>query len=262
MPNLKGWVNAISKLFVVEQGLIATAATASGIILGYGGLPVLSKFILPIIVSCMITYGLNSYNAVSDTRIDAINKPYRPIQQDFLSKKEALIIVVSLYAISLYLAYRIGSFFFYAILLAVVLGLLYSTPKIYLKKRFLIGNLTLCVIYAFIMPVAGFAYVSNIEKMPWSLPILAVFLAFPCSMLKDFEDYKGDKKFRINTMPVFFGVKAAKRVGALFIVLPYALVLLLVMAGWLTQKFLIFSSLGIFAILLAFRLLKIKKIER
>jgi geranylgeranylglycerol-phosphate geranylgeranyltransferase len=94
-------------------------------------------------IYAMLNGASNAYNQVSDLKIDKINRPNRPIPSGKISVKEALGFTFAVYSIGLVIAYIISFSFFVVTGICLIITTFYSTPPIYLKKRFILSTTTI-----------------------------------------------------------------------------------------------------------------------
>ncbi len=204
-----------------------------------GVAPVLDmpRFLLLVLSTVLIAAGGYVINDIEDVEIDRINKPEKQIVGRLITVRRAWIYYVSLFAvglvISLYLALYIDNLPLLAIYPAAWL-LLYLYSR-YFKKMPLIGNLTVAFFCAFVAGIVWFAereaYFNLQEKSPevfWDLTVIFgiyMFFAFVSTLyreiIKDLEDYRGDKENGCRTLPVVLGLTKAKTattvVGTVFL---------------------------------------------
>jgi len=200
----------------------------------------------------LIAAGGNIINDYFDLNIDKINKPQKVIVEKYISRRWVIIwhLLVSVVAvlISVYISYKtkiiwiaVAAFF------CVVLLFLYSVS---LKKKFLVGNILVSALTAWVIMIvsliefSAFSHTSSTDifalRKIMRLGILYTCFAFIISLIrevvKDMEDVEGDRKYNCTTMPIVWGLNAAKVFVAVWlIVLIAALVILQLYAftfGW------------------------------
>ena len=156
-------------------------------------------------------------NDIQDMSVDRINNPQRPLIRGTITKREAQLLVCSLYSIISFL----GIYFLPPILdpfwtSSLFLITIY-TPI--LKRICFIKNLTCATIIASTIPFMGFATLNPLNMvvpdLHWMLFTTGVL--FESSMynelLLDISDKEGDEIMNIPTVPVVFG----KKTTAIFI---------------------------------------------
>jgi 4-hydroxybenzoate polyprenyltransferase len=163
--------------------------------------------------------GFNASNSIYDIEIDKINRPKKPSSKGTIDKNSMWALSIIFYTIGLLLA----TYNFYIFLLAMIfifINLIYSIPPIRLKKRFLGDNFTGGLVYGIIPIAVGYViFINNLTQI--SIPVFMYFFFSVAilSTIKDFEDYSGDKKHGIKTLPVIYGpYNASKIISISFLV--------------------------------------------
>jgi geranylgeranylglycerol-phosphate geranylgeranyltransferase len=194
----------------------------AGIAIAIGGLiGAESTFIghmLPIalasIIGCMITAGGNAINDFYDARIDAINRPDRPIPSGKISPNNALIFSLSLFFIGITLSFFINPVCFFIALLSSI-ALIYYSHK--LKRTILWGNLCIGYLVGSTFLFGGAAAGGFVAT---SVPFLLAMLAtVGREIVKDIEDIEGDRKEGTITLPIAIGEKRSASIASMFILL-------------------------------------------
>ncbi|MGC8802920.1 MAG: geranylgeranylglycerol-phosphate geranylgeranyltransferase [Bacteroidales bacterium] len=213
--------------------------------------PVLSGFyFLLIVLACMLT-AASGYiiNDIYDRAIDKINKPDRLIVGELISIRSAenLYIILNLAAIILgiYVSYSINLRSL-SLLFPIVAGILYFYSTTY-KSIMLFGNILIAVLSALIpftvilfeLPLLYQKYKPFMDASHFNFNlVIFAFLAYSVfafiislfrELVKDIEDFEGDRAFGKNTFPVAFGTPLAKKMAFLLLIfLVTALVYMLV----------------------------------
>ncbi len=192
-------------------------------------------------------YIINDY---FDVRVDRVNRPTKIIVGKYLKRRVAMgsHVVINSLAILIagYLAYRVGEWklIFIQILAA---GALWYYSVLF-KKQVIIGNVIVALLAALVPFVAGLYELllqhTNLENtvnsllfflepgtpfeeinylitivlrniMYWVLgfSLFAFMSTMVREIIKDIEDYEGDKKYFSNTLPVIYGKQKAKIVA-------------------------------------------------
>ncbi len=169
--------------------------------------------LLGCIVVFIITGAGNSINDYFDHKIDAINKPERPIPSGRLSLKKAGFYSLTLLTIGTILAFIIG-------LIPGIIALITSILMFYyaysLKKKFLIGNLVISFLTGLTF-VFGGVIVGEI--------LTSIFLGFypflttlAREIVKDMEDVEGDRIEGATTLPIISGMRISSIIAASFLI--------------------------------------------
>jgi 4-hydroxybenzoate polyprenyltransferase len=184
------------------------------------------------LIFAAILYGVlngasNAYNQVSDLDIDRVNRPERPIPSGKISVKEALGFTFTVYSLGLVGAFIISFRFFLITALCLCITTLYSTHPVYLKKRFMISNVTIALCQGILFLLAGwviYPFSYSLEPAFWFMgTILFIFLIGACGT-KDFTEIEGDKKYGMKTLPVLYGNDRASRITRPFFIVPILLI--------------------------------------
>ncbi|MEO6903128.1 MAG: geranylgeranylglycerol-phosphate geranylgeranyltransferase [Bacteroidia bacterium] len=189
------------------------------------------QFFFLVLSTTMIAAGGYIINDYFDVRIDKINNPARLVIDKGVKRRVAigahLLITIIAILIALYLSYSISYWKIAFIHLICAIGLwFYSTT---FKREFLIGNIIIALFVALVPLIVGIyellsAYhnygLLNTKlsyKTAWTYIIGLSFFAFLTTFLreiiKDMEDYDGDKKYGRKTMPIVLGIRNTKNVS-------------------------------------------------
>ncbi len=167
----------------------------------------------------------NAVNQVFDVDVDTINKPERPLPSGRLSKRQAGIFGGVIYAASVTLSYIVNPVFFLIMLITVVITIFYSAPPLRLKNHTVLSNLSIALVRGCLLFVAGWVTIKPVEiALPWFIGGIFGFYLLGAATTKDFSDIKGDRVYRIMTLPVRYGPKRAAQIISPFLVLPFFLI--------------------------------------
>lgn len=159
----------------------------------------------------------NIINDIYDIEIDKINRPLRPLPSGKITEKEAYTLYFVLLILSISFSLIISYLAFIIVIISDLLLLLYAK---YLKRIPLIGNITVAFLTGMVF-IFGGVVVEN----PVAAIVPAVF-AFLINLIreivKDMQDFEGDEKVGVKTIPVKFGFQKSK-----FIILFISLALIL-----------------------------------
>ncbi|MBN1108455.1 MAG: geranylgeranylglycerol-phosphate geranylgeranyltransferase [Bacteroidales bacterium] len=217
-------------------------------------LPLL-HFILLIAATLCITAGGYVINDYFDIRTDLVNRG-NIIVGNKISRRKAILwhSVFNIAGVSMgfYVSYRAGLFWMGLIFL-VVSGLLYFYSASY-KRQFLIGNLVVAFLTAMVpflvvlyeWPSLYRYYTVNAVSVPemsflfyWvgGFALFAFLTTLTREIIKDIEDFEGDRAYGRNTLPVVTGIPASKIISTvlagLTILLLY-IVWFLYVRDWIT----------------------------
>jgi geranylgeranylglycerol-phosphate geranylgeranyltransferase len=180
----------------------------------------------------------NTFNGVTDFKIDLINKPHRPIPAGKMTRNTASLYSAILYAISLAIAYQLTFQYFQITILTSIITILYSFPLVRLRKRFIISNFCGALIYGLFCPLLGWSLMPS-NPLPIYILGFTFLFALSLSMSKDFEDYIGDKAYRIKTIPVVLGIEKAKLLSVIMLGLSFAYLVSVSILGLIDVRYLL-----------------------
>jgi len=170
-------------------------------------------------------YIINDY---FDVKTDKINKPEKLYIDHGVKRRVAMLAHMQFnligFMLGAYVSYRAGNIFLSFIPFAsITLLWFYST---HFKRQLLIGNLVVSVLSAMI-PLQVLLFekplIENIGNLTFLYATIICFASFGFllsmarEIIKDMEDFKGDFETGCKTMPVVWGIKAAKAVATIFI---------------------------------------------
>lgn len=169
-------------------------------------------------VAVIICGAGNVINDYFDFEIDKINSPKKPIPSGVISRERAYLYAVALFTAGVLCSALIGV---YILLLAVFNSALLYIYSWKIKRAGGIGkNFTVSYLVAspflFGGLVAGNAFVTVL------LALLAALANTAREIVKDIEDYEGDRKFA-KTLPYTIGFKKSAWLAAVFVLAAVAL---------------------------------------
>ena len=200
------------------------------------GMPLADRWMLVLVgvllagpMVCACSQAVNDW---FDRHVDAINEPHRPIPSGRMPGRWGLYIAVLWTALSLMVATALGPWGFGAALLGLLLAWAYSAPPLRLKRNGWWGNAACGLCYEGLAWLTG-AAVMSLGSMPDGRSIALALLysagAHGIMTLNDFKAIEGDRRMGIASLPVQLGVQGAARAACLFMLLPQAVVVGLLM---------------------------------
>ena len=210
-------------------------------------------FVLLVTASVLIAAAGYIINDYFDINIDQVNKPDKMIVQKIINRRWAIFLHLALtftgLVLSTWVALQTTLFIILANIICALLLWVYSTT---FKKKLLSGNIIISALTAWTVLVLYFATntslslgitdsnVSGGMHTIYKFAALYAGFAFIISLIrevvKDIEDMEGDARYNCKTMPIVWGVPAAKVfVGVWLVVLTGALVVVqfyVLQIGW------------------------------
>ena len=164
--------------------------------------------------SFLIASGGNTLNDFFDYKIDLKNKSYRPIPSKDISRREAFVLSLALFALGLIASSFVNSNVFMIAIVATMVLIVYGFKGNYLG---LSGDILISFLTALVFVMGAFA---ASDKIPFSIFLIAT-AAFTINLsrevVKDIEDYEADKGHKI-TLPQKIGKPRAVVVALTFLV--------------------------------------------
>lgn len=202
----------------------------------------LYDFILLVLATVLITAGGYVINDYFDIKTDLINRG-KVIVGTMIPRRTAmmwhLILNAAGIGIGFYISWRAGYFMMGALFL-IVSGLLYFYSASY-KRQFLIGNLIVALLTAAVPMMVGIFewpalyqfYAANsvtppdidfVLNWPGGFALFAFLTTLIREIIKDIEDFEGDRAYGRNTVPVMLGINTSKIVTASLILITIVLI--------------------------------------
>lgn len=192
-----------------------------GLYVPFNATPALSDFQFALLILATLAIAAAGYviNDIYDQEIDRINKPNSLLVGDKISEKQAnsLFVILNIIGVGIgfYLANTIQRpvFVSFFILISLLLYLYASS----LKRILVVGNLLIAVLVA--MSILIVPIFDLLPTITWQnqvvqtrtfllildFAIFAFFINWIREIVKDLLDIDGDKKGRINTLPIAIG---------------------------------------------------------
>ena len=167
-----------------------------------------------------------------DRHVDAINEPSRPIPSGRIPGRWGLYIAILWTALSLLVATALGIWGFAAAIVGLALAWAYSAPPIRLKQNGWWGNAACGLCYEGLPWFTG-AAVMGASMPDWNIVLIALLYsagAHGIMTLNDFKSVEGDRRMKINSLPVLLGVGTAARFACLVMAVPQVAVVGLLLA--------------------------------
>ena len=203
MKSFIGFIKLLRPLNIFQGGIAVLVSMSL-----FAPLPSWKRVLLALLIVWAYAGGGNALNDFFDAAIDRINRPGRPIPAGLVSRRQALIFAIGLFVSGTLLATPILSPAVALILLAALSILVAYSPLF--KVRPLWGNLSVSVTLGmtFLFAAAVFG-----DPAKGIVPCaLAFSFNFIREVLKDIQDIPGDSALGAQTLPVRYGIAAARKV--------------------------------------------------
>jgi len=203
-----------------------------------------SLFLLLVIINVLLAAAGYIINDYFDRKIDSINRPQKVIIGNTVHRRFAIILHSTLNGIAVILAAFLSWYFRKPIIVIayIMLGGIYWLYSTTYKKQFLLGNIIVASVTAsiplqviyFDLLALNSAYdelllnnnLSFVVLFYWiaAFALFAFLINLLREIVKDIEDFEGDRSYGCNTLPVVAGMKTSKIVA---IVLTFSILWLL-----------------------------------
>ncbi len=199
-----------------------------------------SQIISIILISSLVVFLFssagNALNDYFDREIDKINHPERPIPSNRIKPESALKFSIFLFFLSIIFTFFLN---FYCILIVIIAFLFQILYELKFKRHYISKNFTIAFLTGMLFIFGGTAVNGNIYLLTPSMifGIMAFFAIFGREIIKDIEDFVGDKN-RL-TLPKKIGIKNAGIIAGIFLLISVAL-------SFIPYLFLDFSIIYIF----------------
>jgi 4-hydroxybenzoate polyprenyltransferase/geranylgeranylglycerol-phosphate geranylgeranyltransferase len=206
---------------VVWCGLVSLAGSC----IAYGGFPPLKISMLALFIPMMGWTAALYLSDFLDRKLDAIQKPHRPIPSGRIKPLEALsigaIFAITGFLLSFLLTYK------NILLVFVVAGLVFSYTKIS-KSRGLLGNVNRGIVTVAAYLFGVFSIDKAIESLPiyiWIIALVFLFHDTNSNLVGAIRDMEGDKKGGYITIPVKYGIKISVYISLILTIIWLSLTL-------------------------------------
>ncbi len=194
--------------------LIYPWALLCGIFIAGDASPPVPTVGVALLAGYLMSLGVYLFNDLTDIEADRISSVSRPLPSGKASKTQAAALIFISSAISLALGWMVNAMTFGFFLLAMVLGVSYSAPKIRAKDRFPLKTLVTC-------SGAGLASLTGgavVQKFPPSILLASiVFFVFMLILASvgDLSDLEGDLANGAKSLPVVLGPRVTVNILSL-----------------------------------------------
>ena len=195
-----------------------------------------SSFILLVVATVFTAAAGYAINDYFDRKMDQVNKPESLIVGRLIYPRHAmayhLFFSISGALIGTWVSYKAGLLYL-CLVFYVVSGLLWFYSTTY-KREFLLGNVIVALLTALVpflvllyeLPLLARTYGHSVTPvvhnlMTWFLgfSLFAFLLNFAREVVKDAEDFEGDRAYGKRTVPVVWGMVTARWLGMVLIII-------------------------------------------
>lgn len=169
-----------------------------------------NKIILAGIAGFLVCAYGNIINDIMDIEIDRINNPGRPLVSGIAKKGISIFMAILSVAVSLTISFLLGLKPFLLVIITILLLLFYS---LYFKKT-PSANFIVATIAGLSFVFGGFITDNILSLIP---AFFALLIHTPREIIKDIMDIKGDRKFKVRSLPIIYGEKKARQIASILL---------------------------------------------
>ncbi len=200
----------------------AAAAEGLGLATRHAG-PILAGALL----AALLNVASNAVNQVFDLEIDRVNKPERPLPAGEMTVGQALTVAAVAAAAALGIAWALNEATFWIVAFTAFVVYAYSGTPFRTKRFWWLANPTIAIPRGSLLFVAGWTAVDGDRRLGsmllWVLAAMYGLFILGAATTKDYADMKGDAAQGCVTLPIRFGVRRSVWIIAPFLVLPWLL---------------------------------------
>ena len=154
-------------------------------------------------------------NQLFDVEIDRINKPKLPLAAGDFSIAQGKIIVGVTGIFALLIASLSGKWLFATVAVSLLLGTIYSTPPIRLKRYPFWAAFCILTVRGIIVNIGLFLHYGDklegreaLNPYVWTLTLFILLFTIAIAIFKDVPDLEGDRQYNITTFTLVLGKPA------------------------------------------------------
>lgn len=167
------------------------------------------RFVYLCLATVFVGAGGYIINDYLDINLDLINKPGKVIVGQIISRRWTMFWHFTLNGLALIMGVYIGAKVTIAIACAALLLWVYSVS---FKRKFLIGNLLVSLLSAFVI-IINYVYDTGLNAgLIIAYSIFAFSITLLREIIKDAEDIRGDGRFDCKTIPIVLGIRQTKNI--------------------------------------------------
>lgn len=216
------------------------------------------EFILLIIATVCIAAAGYIINNIVDQETDAISKPEKVIVGKHISEKTAYNYYLAFNIVGVILGFYISNIVFkesFAAIFIVVAFVLYLYATQF-KQSLLAGNFLVSFLVAFSILLVGVfdlypmiiaetqQFLGVLFQIIIDYAIFAFLLTFLREVVKDIEDYEGDLKTGMNTLPIYLGKEKTQKIVFALSFIPLSALLYYLNDNFINLEYVLYYTLA------------------
>ncbi len=233
-------VRGLLRLTRPDNWAIAAFAVVAGALTGPDPIAIWTPVIRAALVAVLFTAGGMVLNDVTDVEIDRVNKAYRPLPSEMVSRSAAIVWTVVLLGMGVAVLIPLPPvcrWIAFGSLGAIIIYDLWGS------RQPLIGNLIVAVVTGLAFLLGGLAIGHGL----WgAIPgVLTTFFILGREIIKDLEDMEADRQEGLRTLPLVAGEAKARSVARVVLTILILLLTIPAITGWMNLPYLLVMVPGV-----------------
>jgi 4-hydroxybenzoate polyprenyltransferase len=200
--KIRGYVECVRSR--LSRVIIFPWATGIASFVAVRGVPPIMPTVLAVIASILIALSIYISNDVADLKADRANAIIRPVVEEKVSTKGALILSLILAVGGILIGFFLNTTTFVLCTMGAVLGVMYSFSPVSLKKRFILKQIAVAS-GGLISSLTGGAALNMISSSVIFAGLIFFSYAMAVVPIVDLGDIAGDRKEERKTLPIVWG---------------------------------------------------------
>lgn len=210
-----------------------------------------AHFLLIIVSSLLIAAAGNIINDYFDRNIDEINKPEKKIVDKLIKRRWVIVMHIVFSAAAILLGFYVDSqtpVFWLGLSNSICVLALFAYSSS-LKKKLLVGNVLISLLTAWVVLVCFLCYyrsfycticeqtffqsaLNRFMRISFLYAGFAFVISLIREVVKDMEDMEGDRRYGCKTIPISWGIPAAKVFVAVWLVVLIGMIAVVQIYVW------------------------------
>ncbi|MEM6614210.1 MAG: homogentisate phytyltransferase, partial [Cyanobacteria bacterium P01_C01_bin.72] len=167
-------------------------------------------------------------NQLYDVEIDRVNKPDLPLASGEFTIGQGKLIVATTGILAVIVAALAGKWLLATVVISLIIGTVYSTPPIRLKRFPFWAAFCILTVRGVIVNIGLFLHYGDrfngreaLNPYVWTLTLFILLFTVAIAIFKDVPDLEGDRRYNINTLTLVIGKPAVFNLARGVIVVCY-----------------------------------------
>lgn len=179
------------------------------------------------------------YNYFTDVEEDKLNDSYNPVMDDTYRRVIIAYIVFALAATVVICLEYLGTLPLAVAGFFLLIGFLYSTPPFRFKKRFILKNVAIGLLWGPLLLVMTTSLTGTIALVDLVMVTFFGIISLMASIISDFRDLEGDREAGVRTVPVVLGIRGTAHYFLMWTIIQILVVVVPVALGYVSPIYLL-----------------------